>query len=118
MSIVVGDSDSSQIGEQGQEDDEVSSDSLVDDDHGSGQVDFQMQAKGDTILDVGLSTVRGSRDGLHESSAYLHTLEDLAGDLDSIDNSAETGGKEDDIGSSLGSFRGTLDGNTAVGLLE
>ena len=58
MSIVISDGDSGQIGEEGQEDDEISSDSLVDDDHGGGQIDFQMQAKRDTILDVGLSIVR------------------------------------------------------------
>jgi hypothetical protein len=45
-------------------------------------------------------------------------LEDLTCDFDGIDNSAETGGEENNIGSGLSSFGGTFDGNTAVRLLE
>jgi len=60
-----------------------------------------MQAESDTILNVS-----------------LHTLEDLTCNLDGIDNSAETGGKENNIGSGLSGFGGTFDGNTAVRLLE
>jgi len=60
-----------------------------------------VQAKSDAVLDIS-----------------LHTLEDLAGNLDSQDNRAKTGGKEDDIGSGLGSFGGTFDSDTAIGLLE
>jgi hypothetical protein len=59
-----------------------------------------MQAKSDTILHVG-----------------LHTLEDLTGDLNSVDDGAETRGEEDDIGSGLSGLGGTLDGNTAVRFL-
>ncbi|GKT48036.1 uncharacterized protein ColSpa_08217 [Colletotrichum spaethianum] len=86
---------------ESEEDDEVGADSLVDDDHGSDEVDLQVQAKSDTVLDVG-----------------LHALENLARQLDGRDDSAKTGGKEDDIGGGLGSLGGTLDGNTAVGLLQ
>lgn len=46
-----------------------------------------MQAKRDTVLDVG-----------------LHTLEDLSGSLNSKDDGAETRGQEDDISSCLGGF--------------
>ncbi|GKT88394.1 LOW QUALITY PROTEIN: hypothetical protein Ct61P_06244 [Colletotrichum tofieldiae] len=90
-----------QISEQGEEDDEVGADSLVDDDHGGDEVDLQVQAEGDTVLDVG-----------------LHALENLARQLDGGDDGAETGGKEDDIGGGLGGLGGTLDGNTAVRLLQ
>lgn len=60
-----------------------------------------MQAKSDTVLDVG-----------------LHALENLARELDSGDNGGETGSEEDDIGGSLGSLGGTLNSNTAVRLLQ
>lgn len=101
MGIVVGDSDSGQISEESKEDDELSSDGLVEDDHGGDKVDFQVQAESDTVLDVG-----------------LHTLENLARSLDSQNNGGETGSKEDDISGSLSSLGGTLDGNTTVRLLK
>ncbi|KXT13275.1 hypothetical protein AC579_2498 [Pseudocercospora musae] len=101
MSVVVGDGDSGQISEEGDEDDELGGNGLVDDDHGSDQVDFQMQAESDTVLNV-----------------CLHPLEDLSCGLDGENNGGETWGKEDDIGSGLGGLGGTLDGNTAVRLLE
>ncbi|KAK1241977.1 LOW QUALITY PROTEIN: hypothetical protein MKX07_007800 [Trichoderma sp. CBMAI-0711] len=101
VGIVVGDGDGGQVSEQGEEDDEVDADGLVDDDHGQRQVDLEMQTQGDTVLDVG-----------------LHALENLSGRLDGQDDGGETGGKEDNIGGGLGSLGGTLDGNTAVGLLQ
>jgi hypothetical protein len=60
-----------------------------------------VQAEGDTVLDI-----------------CLHTLEDLTSGLDGKDDSAQTGGEENDISSSLGSFRCTLDSDTAISLLE
>jgi hypothetical protein len=60
-----------------------------------------MQAESDTILNVS-----------------LHTLKDLTRNLDGIDNSAETGGKENNIGSGLSGFGSTFNSNTAVRLLE
>ena len=101
MGVVVGDGDGSQIGEKGEEDNQLDVDGLVDDDHGCDQVDLQMEAEGDTVLNV-----------------RLHTLEDLTGDLDSRDDGGETRGEEDDIGGSLGRLGGTLHSNTTVGLLE
>jgi hypothetical protein len=101
VGVVIGDSDGGQIGEQGEEYDELGTDGLVEDDHGSDEVDLQVQAERDTVLDVG-----------------LHTLENLAGGLDGQDDRGETRGKEDDISGSLGSLSGTLDGDTTVGLLE
>jgi hypothetical protein len=101
VSVVVSDGDGSQISEEGKEDDELGTDGLVEDDHRGDEVDLQVQAKSDTVLDVG-----------------LHALENLASSLDGKDNGGQTGGKEDDISGSLSSLGGTLDGDTAVGLLE
>ena len=101
VSVVVSDGDGGQISEEGKEDDELGTDGLVKDDHRSDEVDFQVQAEGDTVLDVG-----------------LHTLEDLASSLDGEDDGGQTGGKEDNIGSGLSSLGGTLDGNTTVRLLQ
>jgi len=101
VSVIVGNGDSGQIGEEGNEDDKVDTDGLVDDDHGQGEVKLQVQAQGDTVLDV-----------------RLHTLEDLASSLDGVDDGGKTGSKEDNIGGSLGSLGGTLDSDTTVRLLE
>ena len=101
VSVVVSDGDGGQIGEQGDEHNQIGADSLVDDDHGRDQVDLQVQAQGDTVLDV-----------------RLHALEDLAGSLNGEDNGGKTGGEEDDVGGGLGSLGGTLDSDTAISLLE
>ncbi|KAF7571771.1 hypothetical protein PtrM4_092710 [Pyrenophora tritici-repentis] len=101
VGVVVGNGDGSQISEEGEEDNELSADSLVEDDHRGDEVDFQVEAERDTVLDVG-----------------LHTLENLAGGLNGQDNGGETRGKEDDISGSLGSLGGTFDSDTAVRLLQ
>lgn len=101
MCVIVCDSDGCQISEQGQEDNELGTDSLADDDHGGDEVDFQMQAESDTVLDI-----------------CLHTLENLTSDLDGRDNGGETGGEEDDISGGLSGLSGTLDSDTAIRFLE
>ena len=101
MSVIVGDGNCGEISKQGQEDDQVGTDGLVNDDHRCGQVDLQVQTESNTILHVS-----------------LHTLENLTGNLDSIDDRAETRGKEDDIGGGLGGFGGTLDSDTTVRFLQ
>ena len=101
VSVVVGNGDRGQIGEQGNEDDEFGRDGLVDDDHRRDEVDLQMQTEGDTVLNVG-----------------LHTLENLTSRLDGEHDSAKTGGEEHDVGSGLSGFRSAFDGDTAIGLLE
>jgi hypothetical protein len=101
VGVVVSDGDGGQISEEGKEDNELSTDGLVEDDHGGDEVDFQVQTESDTVLDV-----------------RLHTLENLASSLDGQDDRGETRGKEDDISGSLSSLSGTLDGNTTVRLLE
>jgi hypothetical protein len=98
---IVGDGNGSQISEESNEDNELSTDGLVDDDHGGNEVKLKMETESDTVLDVS-----------------LHTLENLASDLDGQDDSRETGSEENDISSSLGSLGGTFDGNTTIGLLE
>lgn len=101
VGVVVGDGDGGQVSEQGKEDNQVDDNGLVDDDHGGDKVDFQVQAEGDTVLDVS-----------------LHALEDLASSLDGEDDGGETRSKEDNIGGGLSSLGRTLDSDTTVGLLE
>lgn len=101
VGVVVSDGDGGQISEQGKEDDQVDTDGLVDDDHGQSQVDLKVETESNTVLNVG-----------------LHALEDLARGLDGKDDGGQTGGKEDDIGGSLGSLGGTLDSDTTVSLLQ
>jgi hypothetical protein len=98
---IVSNCDSRKIGKKSDEDNKLGADSLINDDHGGDQVDLEMQTQGDTVLDV-----------------RLHTLENLAGNLDGKDDSAETGGEEDDVGGGLGSLGRALDSNTTIGLLE
>src|ERR1700710_2488235 len=101
MSVVVCDGDGSQISEESQEDDELDADGLVDDNHRGDKVNFQMQAKSNTILDI-----------------CLHTLENLTGDLNGRDDGGKTGCEENDISSGLGGFSSTFDGDTAIGFLQ
>jgi len=65
VSIIVSYGNGGQISEQGKEDNKIGSDGLADDNHGGDQVDFQVETQSDTVLDIS-----------------LHTLENLAGDLD------------------------------------
>lgn len=101
VSVIVGDGNGGKIGEKSDEDNQGGVNGLVNNDHGGNQVDLKVKTQGNTVLDVG-----------------LHTLEDLTGQLDSIDNGGQTGGKEDNISGSLGSLSGTLDSDTTVSLLQ
>lgn len=65
VSVVVSDGNGGQISEESDEDDKLGAHGLVDDDHGRDEIKLQVQAKSDTVLDVG-----------------LHALENLARDLD------------------------------------
>ena len=100
-SVVVGDGEGGDISENGNEDDELDVQAAVQDGDPETQVDLEMDGQSDTVDDVG-----------------VHAVENLARSLEGIDDGAETGGKEDDIGGRAGSVRGTLDGNTSIGLLE
>jgi hypothetical protein len=101
VGVVVSNGNGSQISEQGEEDDEIGTDSLVDDEHRCDQVEFQVETESDTVLNI-----------------CLHTLENLTSDLDGRDNGVKTRGEEDNIGGGLGSFGSTLDGNTTIRFLE
>ena len=62
--VVVGDGNGGNVGEEGEEDDEVGADAFVQDYHCCDEVDFQVEAQGDSVLNVG-----------------FHAVEDLTGDL-------------------------------------
>jgi hypothetical protein len=100
-SVVVGDGQGGDIGEDGNEDDKLDVQAAVQDGNPETQVDLEVDRQSDTVDDVG-----------------VHAVENLARGLEGIDNGTETRGKEDDIGGRAGSVRGTLDGNTSIGLLE
>lgn len=100
-SVIVSDSQGSDISENGNEDDQLQVKRAVEDSDPETQEDFHVERQGDTVDDVS-----------------VHTMENLAGSLEGIDDSRETGSKENDIGSGTSSVRGTLDGNTSIGLLQ
>ena len=99
--VVVGDGEGGDVGEDGNEDDELDVQAAVQDGDPETQVDLEMDRQRDTVDDVG-----------------VHAVENLARGLEGIDDGTETGGEEDDIGGRAGGVRGTLDGDTGVGLLE
>ena len=70
VSVVVGDSDGSQVSEQCDEYDQIGADSLVDDDHGCDEVDLEVQTERDTVLNVrfhALKDLACNLDGKHDS---------------------------------------------------
>lgn len=101
MGVVVGDGDGSQVGEKGDEDDEIWSNGLVEDDHREGEVDLEVNAKSNSVFHVG-----------------LHPLEDLSRRLDGENDRAEAGREEDDICCGLRCFRRAFHSDTTIGLLE
>lgn len=101
VSIVVGNGDGGQVSEEGDEDNQVSADGLVDDDHGGDQVDLEVETQSDTVLDVG-----------------LHALEDLPRDLDGLDDGTESWREKYDVCCRLRGFCGAFDGDAAVRFLK
>lgn len=99
--IVVGNGKGGDIGENGNEDDKLNVQGLVENGDPETKEDFHVQGQGDTVDNVG-----------------VHAVENLAGSLEGVNDGTETGGKEDNIGGGTGSIRGTLDGNTSIGLLQ
>jgi hypothetical protein len=99
--VIVGNGQGSDIGENGDEDDQVQVERLVEDGNPETQEDLEMERQGDTVDDVG-----------------VHAVENLARSLESVDDGGKTRGKEDDIGSGTSSIGSTLDGDTGIGLLE
>jgi hypothetical protein len=100
-SIVVSNSQGSDISENGDEDDQLNVQALVHDGNPETQEDLHVERQGDTVDDVG-----------------VHAVENLARSLEGINNGTQTRSKEDDIGGGAGSVGGTLDGNTSIGLLQ
>src|SRR5579871_6277808 len=99
MSIVICHSHCSQVGKQSNENNEFDTNRFVNNDHASRQVDLQVQAKADTILDV-----------------CLHTLKDLSGSLDCQNNCTETWCQENYVSSSLSRLRSTFHRDTTISL--
>lgn len=100
-SVVVGNSQGGDIGKNGNEDNKLNVQGAVENGDPETKVDLKVDGQGNTVDDVG-----------------VHAVENLAGSLESVDDSTETRGKEDDIGSGTGSIGSTLDSNTSVGLLQ
>ncbi|KAH6608110.1 hypothetical protein Trco_004423 [Trichoderma cornu-damae] len=99
--VVVGDGQGGDVGEDGNEDDQLNVERLVEDGNPETQEDLHVQGQGDTVDDVG-----------------VHAVEDLTGGLESVNDGAEARGKEDNVGGGAGGIGGTLDGNASVGLLQ
>ncbi|CAH0001869.1 unnamed protein product [Clonostachys byssicola] len=100
-SVIVGNGQGGNIGEDGNEDDEIQVQALVEDGNPETEEDFHVEGQSDTVDNVG-----------------VHAVENLAGSLEGINDSTETGGKEDNIGSGTGSIRGTFDSDTGISLLQ
>jgi hypothetical protein len=100
-SVVVGNGQSSNISENGNEDNQFEVQGGVKDGDPKTKEDFKMEGQRNTVHNVG-----------------VHAVENLARCLKSVDNSTETGGEEYNVGSGTGSIRSTLNSNTGVGLLE
>lgn len=99
--VVVGDGESGNIGENGDEDNQVQVERAVENGNPEAEEDLHVQRQGDTVDNVG-----------------VHAVEDLAGSLEGINDGTETRGEEDDIRGGAGSVRGTLNGDTSIGLLQ
>jgi hypothetical protein len=100
-SVVVGNGQSGDIGENGNENDKLKIEGLVKNGDPQTQEDFQMKRKGDTVDDVG-----------------VHTMENLAGSLESVNDGRETRSQEDNIGGGTGGVRSTFDSDTSISLLK
>ncbi|KUI57714.1 hypothetical protein VP1G_10929 [Cytospora mali] len=100
-SVVIRNSQSSNIGENGNEDDQLDVQGSVENGNPETKVDLQVDGQGDTVDNVG-----------------VHAVENLARSLQGVDDSTKTGGKEDNVGGGAGSIGGTLDSNTSISLLQ
>lgn len=100
-SVVVGNSKSGDISEDGNEDNQLNVQGSVEDGDPETKVDLEVDGQGDTVYDVS-----------------VHAVENLARSLQGIDDSTKTGGEEDNVGSGAGSVGSTLDSNTSISLLQ
>lgn len=99
--VVVSNSQSSNVSENGDEDDELEVEGGVEDGDPETQEDFQVKRQGNTVDNV-----------------CVHAVENLAGGLESVNDGRKTGSKEDNIGGGASSIGCTLDSDTSVSLLE
>lgn len=100
-SVVIGNSQSSDISENGNEDDKLNVQALVKDSDPETKEDLHVEGESNTVDNVG-----------------VHAVENLARSLESVNDGTETGGKEDNISGGTSGIRGTLDGNTGISLLQ
>lgn len=99
--VVVGNGQGSDIGKDGNEDDELQVERAVQDGDPQTKEDLKMERQRDTVHNVG-----------------VHAVENLARGLEGIDDGGQTGSKEDNVGGGTGSIRCTFDGNTGIGLFK
>ena len=99
--VIVGNGKGGNIGENGNEDDQLNVQGAVENGDPETEEDLHVQGQGDTVDNVG-----------------VHAVENLARSLEGINDGTETRGKEDNIGGGTSGIRGTLDGNTSISLLQ
>lgn len=100
-SVVVSNGQGGNISEDGNEDDQLDVEGGVQDGDPETQEHLQVDGQSDTVDNVG-----------------VHAVENLAGSLESVDDSTETRGQENNVGGGTGSIGSTLDGNPSIGLLQ
>jgi hypothetical protein len=100
-SVVVGNGQGGNVGEDGNEDHKLDVEGAVEDGDPKTKVDLEVDGQGDTVDDVG-----------------VHAVENLARGLQGIDNGTKTGSEEDDVGGGAGGVGGTLDSDTGISLLQ
>ncbi|KAH3673884.1 hypothetical protein OGATHE_001864 [Ogataea polymorpha] len=100
-SVIVSNGKSSNVGKDGNEDNQVDVQRLVQNGNPQTKEDLQVQRQSNTVDNVG-----------------VHSVENLSGSLQGVNDGRKTWSKENDIGSRSGRVRGTFDGNTSVGLLK
>jgi hypothetical protein len=100
-SVIVGNGKGGNISENGNEDNEVNVKRLVEDSNPQTKENLKMEGQSNSVDDV-----------------RVHSVENLSGSLQGIDNGGETRGKENNIGGGSGRVGSTLDGDTSIGLLK
>ena len=99
--VIVSNGKGGNISEDSDKDNQFQLQTGVEDHDPETKEDFQMERQSDTVDNVG-----------------VHTMEDLSGSLESVNDSRETRGKEDNIGGGPCGIRGTFDGDTSISLLQ
>jgi len=100
-SVVIGNSQSGNVGKDGDEDDQLNVQAPVKNGNPQAEIDLEVDRQSDTVDDIG-----------------VHAVENLTRSLQGINDGTKTRGEEDDISSRASSIGSTLDSNTSIGLLE